>query len=144
MFKFKAKTHVCISVATSKKGVRAHVSFTELTGKGSVYITKDSKLAEAMRKHPKFGKLFVEEKLKDEPEATVAPVSQPQSEAVPESETAEAPASTEQKTVEFSCVEDGKEYFAETFGISRSKLRTRADIEAAALEHGITIKWPEE
>ena len=58
--KFRSKTHVAINVVL-KSGANVHVTFMELTGKGSVYYTNNAEVAEALRNHYKFGKLFKEE-----------------------------------------------------------------------------------
>lgn len=43
----------------------------------------------------------------------------------------------------FACNDDAKDYLAETYGVSRSKMRNKADIEKAAKDYGITIIWKE-
>ncbi len=130
MFKFKAKTHISLSIPT--KGGHAHISFAELTGGGSTYTTEDEAIAKAIRNHPKFGKLFTEVQVPKVTEKTAEQKKQ-------EMEQAEA---NQKKSIKsFACVEDAKEYIADTFGISRSKLRTRADIEKQAVARGITIQW---
>lgn len=127
MYKFRAKTHIGITV--NAKGGHVHITFTELTGGGSIYTTENKVIAEALRKHPKFGKLFTEEEVKEE---TVEQKQEEQAAAVTRAQ---------QAVKEFACVEDAKEYMADTFGISRSKLRTRGDIEKQAAGRGITIQW---
>lgn len=127
MFKFRAKTHIGLSVNT--KGGHAHITFCELTGGGSIYTTESKEIAEALRKHHKFGKLFTEEEVKEE---TVEQKQEEQAAAVTRAQ---------QAVKEFACVEDAKEYMADTFGISRSKLRTRGDIEKQAAGRGVTIQW---
>lgn len=41
--------------------------------------------------------------------------------------------------VEFSCKDDAKDYLEQTFGLVRSKLRTRDDIVAAGKANGVDI-----
>ena len=48
-----------------------------------------------------------------------------------------APAITEE--VEFSCVDDAKEYLTEKFGAQKSKLRTRAAIIECGRQYGVDI-----
>ena len=127
MFKFRAKTHIGLSINT--KGGHAHITFCELTGGGSIYTTENKEIAEALRKHHKFGKLFTEQEVKEE-------TAKQQ-----ELEQKKADDRAKQSIKEFACVEDAKEYMADTFGISRSKLRTRGDIEKQAAGRGITIQW---
>ncbi len=127
MYKFRAKTHIGITV--NVKGGHVHITFTELTGGGSIYTTENKVIAEALRKHPKFGKLFTEQEVKEE-------TAKQQ-----ELEQKKADDRAKQSIKEFACVEDAKEYMADTFGISRSKLRTRGDIEKQATGRGVTIQW---
>lgn len=60
---------------------------------------------------------------------------------------AETQASTESKAekmmtpLEFTCNDDAKDYLEKTFGITRSKLRTRADIVSAGKENGVEIHF---
>ena len=37
--------------------------------------------------------------------------------------------------------DDAKDYLAETFGVNRSKMRSRKSIEDVAKENGVTIEW---
>ena len=130
MYKFTAKSHVALSVPMEKGN--AHVSFVEKTGEGSTFYTNNDKLAEALRKHPKFGRLFREEEVKEEP------VKKPT--ATSDTTGGEAGAGKTPK-VSFSNNEDAKEYFADRFGVSRSKLRTRQEIESIAKDKNIVIEW---
>lgn len=41
----------------------------------------------------------------------------------------------------FANEEDAKEYIANKYGVSRTRLKTRASIERAAVELGMTIEW---
>ena len=60
---------------------------------------------------------------------------------------AETQASTESKAekmmtpLEFTCNDDAKDYLEKTFGITRSKLRTRADIVSAGKGNGVEIHF---
>lgn len=140
--KYKAKSCISISVTLPTGGV-AHVSFSPMTGGGSTFYTDDTVLQEGLEKHPKFGRLFVlvEHGQSAPPNDTMAKDSVSENEA----EVTEQPSDTSQttiRTVEMQCNDDAKDYLAEKFGISRSKLRTRADIEKAANANGIQILWP--
>ena len=137
--KFVSKTHVAINVVL-KSGANVHVTFLELTGKGSVYYTNNAEIADALRNHYKFGKLFKEEqeaakpatKPAGEPAGTVAKGAEDGAAGMPK-----------ENVKEFANNEDAKDYLAERYGISRSKMRTRAAIEEAAKGVGITVKWTE-
>ncbi len=60
---------------------------------------------------------------------------------------AETQDSTESKAekamtdLEFTCNDDAKDYLERTFGVTRSKLRTRADIVSAGKENGVDIRF---
>lgn len=140
--KYKAKSCVSISVVLPTCGT-THVSFSPLTGGGSVLYTDNAILQEGLEKHPKFGKLFV----LVEHEQSTAKANQPaEEEEAPEPSTQEQPSpdspSGPVRTVEMQNNEDAKEYLAEKFGISRSKLRSRAAIDEAAKANGVQFIWP--
>lgn len=131
MKKYTAKTQVALNVVRNGKSM--HISFTPITGGGSVYYTNDESIAKALESHYKFGKLYKLEK--------PAPVAAPKVEkAAPKAE----PAKEEKKerVMSFSCYEDAKDYLVDTFGISRTKLRTQTAIANAFVAKGIkmTIK----
>ena len=46
----------------------------------------------------------------------------------------------EKKTHVVTDVEDAKDYLAETFGVSRSKMKTKEDILAIAKEKGVELE----
>lgn len=141
MAKFISKSHVAINVVMGN-GANVHVAFSELTGGGSVFYTNNNNLAEAMRRHHKYGKLFKEVEMPaPKPEVKAAAVA---------SSPASQPANTQQvqqdpgprdKEVSFKNNEDAKDYLAERFGISRSKMKTKAAIEEAGKGVGIKVKW---
>ena len=59
--KYIAKSHISLSVRVTDKA-SAHITFSALTGGGSVFYTDDENLQQALEKHHKFGKLFKEDK----------------------------------------------------------------------------------
>lgn len=130
MFKFTSNTHVAINVVLPN-GANTHVSFSELSGKGSVFYTDNKDLATALRGHHRFGKMFKEESVIEKPAKKVA-----------KSEAAQAPAN-KGVVKQFGNNEDAKEFLADRYGISRSKMRTRAAIIEAAKSVGIDIDWIE-
>ena len=139
--KFVSKTHVAINVVL-KSGANVHVTFLELTGKGSVYYTNSPEIADALRNHYKYGKLFKEEKEAAKPAAKAAAKTEGNNDAEGTAGTPATAPKTE-NVKEFANNEDAKDYLAERYGISRSKMRTRAAIEEAAKGVGITVKWTE-
>lgn len=57
MKKYTSKSDIAISVLLATKK-SAHISFSPLTGGGSVFYTDDAELQTALEKHPKYGHLF--------------------------------------------------------------------------------------
>lgn len=124
--KYIAKTHVALNVQMN--GSNVHVSFTPQTGGGSVFYTDDNALAEALEKHVRFGRLFKKAAEPVKVEVVKAVVAEPE---MKENE----------KT--FACYEDAKDYLVDTFGISRTKLRSKTAIDAAAQANNIILKIEE-
>lgn len=105
-----------------------HVSFVPKTGGGSAYYTRDETMQAALERNPRFNKIFHLAKTVDE--------------SVKPAEKKEAPKKEPKVlTLEFRNNDDAKEYIADKFGISRSKLRSRAQLDAAAKAHNIEIVW---
>ena len=128
---FKASTLLCFGVTLSD-GNRVRVVFTPLTGGGTIFYTDDNELAEALERHPYFGDLFEKENTttsEESSEESVAPEG-----GVDSSVGGVSP-------VSFVHEEDAKEYIANKYGVSRTRLKTRASIEKVASELGMTIEW---
>lgn len=122
--KYIAKSHVAINVVLPS-GKSHHVSFLPLTGGGSMYITDSEDLQKALEGHRKFGKLYkIDITYKDEPELPEVPQKQG-TEVVTV------------KKVEVASLDDAKNYLVDNFDISRTKLRSKKQIEDAAAANGI-------
>lgn len=136
MFKFISKSQVAINVVLPG-GTNVHVSFLEMTGGGGVYYTDNANMANALRQHHKYGKLF------KEVEVVEKPVAKKKAPAAKQAEdgTTQDQAENGIKEMEFKNVEDAKDYLAERFGISRSKMKTRGAIEQVAKAEGIKVNW---
>ena len=121
MKKYKAYTSLYLTVGYG--GGNRHIQFDPLsTGSGSVYMTDDPEMQKAIEGHPSFGRYIEVEEVDETPAAPVA-------EAV-----------KEPVEVEVSCPDDAKEYIADTFGVSRSQLRTVEAIKKSAAAHNIVFK----
>lgn len=109
-----------------------HVTFTPQTGGGSVFYTDDPMLASALESHYKYGRLF---KKVEEPKVIKAPkkkeVVSPVEDVLQENKVV---------TKKFGSYEDAKDWLVDTFGISRTKLRSKADITKVAKANGIELK----
>ena len=114
-------------------GGNCHVTFTPRTGSGSVFYTDNEKIQKGLEKHPRFGKLFYLDKIEEKQDKISA--------GEPLSTQTETKTEGGMKELEFAVVEDAKDYIADKFGVSRSKLRTKAECEAAAEANGIKINW---
>ena len=143
--KYHSKSCVSLSVPI-KDGICAHISFDSLTGGGSVFYTDDEELQEALEKHHMYGKLFKEEII---PAATTAPAKSKKKAKGSEvgkvnSEESDSTEETEDgndgstlKEVRVTDLEDARNYLADTFGVSRTKIRLQKDIEAFAESKGV-------
>lgn len=117
--KYTSRSHACINVVLPSGGNR-HVSFTPRTGGGSVFYTEDAELQKAMEGHYKFGKLYTVE--------------------VMEKQEKEADTGRESRKVAVMRMSDAdaaKDYLSDKYGISRTKMKSTAQIKAAGLAKGI-------
>jgi hypothetical protein len=150
--KYKAKSCISISVVLATGG-NTHISFNPVTGGGSVYYTENEKIQAGLEAHPKYGRLFVEDKTLAAQQAGAAKqaaakqaAAKAQATAGADNEAAAEPQPTgkegkEAVEVKMSCNDDAKDYLADKFGVSRSKMRSRADIEKVAADNGVNIVW---
>ena len=142
--KYNSKSCVSLSVVLPTGGT-THISFNPVTGGGSVYYTSNEKIQAGLESHPKFGKLFKLEGDVKPSMKVIKPSGKPESttaDAKTENPAEEkAGAGTSLKEVKMSCNDDAKDYLVEKFGISRTKLRSRAQIESAGISNGIKFVW---
>ena len=90
---------------------RMRIVFEGKTMGSSIYMTRDPKVQKAIESHYWFNdKFFLVESI------------------------------DEKKTHIVTDVEDAKEYLAETFGVSRSKMKTKEEIFAIAKEKGVELE----
>jgi hypothetical protein len=96
------------------------VAFHPLTGGGSYYVTGDEQLQRAIERNAGYGRSFIGQEVVETPKAAAK---------------AEAPKGPKQ--VQVASLDDAKDYLAERYGYSRTKLRSKAAIIAAAEENNI-------
>jgi len=77
------------------------------------------------------------------PPEVVPPVVEEPAEDASASTTAEAGGEHLPQEVEFDNNEDAKDYFAEHYGVSRTRLRTRSAIEEVANSLNVKVTWKE-
>lgn len=148
---YKANTNVSINVVLpSKKNL--HISFTPLSNGSSLFTTDNEDIMHAIEKHYNFGKLFRLHSAQDESEKRGAKTEEnPRDKETPtvgnqatgedsqDEETAEGNAPTLKK-VRVSDLSAAKDYLADTFGISRTAMRSMKAITEQAAANGIEFE----
>lgn len=170
---YRAKSEVSINVVL-KNGKSKHISFLPVTGGGSVYRTDNEDIQAALESHYRFGNLFriVDESEQKSPKIPLKDKKkkQPKEEdQIPneekdgltekdmenetegdEAEVTDTDGESEEdeddglRVVTVTCTSDAKEYLADTFGISRTNLRSKAKIIEAAAKNGIKFEGLDE
>lgn len=152
--KYTAKTDIALSVYL-KSGKSVHVSFSALTGGGSVLYTDDEELQAALEAHPKYGRLFKLEKTID-PKKPAEPVKPEEDEGAEDPGTDEAPTEEAEepeeddaeaddeeaqvKKIMVNSLDEAKDYLCEHFeSYSRTKLRSKVAIKTAAEKEGFVF-----
>lgn len=129
--KYQAGTDLSFSVMVGNERVR--VVFEGKTMGCSIYGTRDEKLQKAIESHYWFNdKFFLVEYVDEKKEAAEA---KKRAAAKTKKKAAE-----EKKTHIVTDFEDARDYLAETFGVSRSKLKTKEDILSIAKEKGVELE----
>lgn len=99
----------------------------------SVYMTRDPKVQKAIESHYWFNdKFFLVESIDEKKEAAEAKKKA--------AAKAKKKVADEKKTHVVTDVEDAKDYLAEIYGVSRSKMKTKEDILAIAKENGVELE----
>lgn len=129
--KYQAGTDLSFSVMVGDERVR--VVFEGKTMGCSIYGTRDEKLQKAIESHYWFNdKFFLVEAVDEKKEAAEA---KKRAAAKTKKKAAE-----EKKTHIVTDFEDARDYLAETFGVSRSKLKTKEDILSISKEKGVELE----
>ena len=129
--KYQAGTDLSFSVMVGNERVR--VVFEGKTVGCSIYGTRDEKLQKAIESHYWFNdKFFLVEAVDEKKEAAEA-----KKRAAAKTK---KKAADEKKTHIVTDFEDARDYLAETFGVSRSKLKTKEDILSIAKEKGVELE----
>lgn len=129
--KYQAGTDLSFSVMVGNERVR--VVFEGKTMGCSIYGTRDKKLQKAIESHYWFNdKFFLKEAVDEKKEAAEA-----KKRAAVKTK---KKAAEEKKTHIVTDFEDARDYLAETFGVSRSKLKTKEDILSIAKEKGVELE----
>ena len=117
---YLSKSEVCINVSVN--GRHRHLAFIPHTMGGSSLTVDDPALQTAIERHRFYGTRIV-----------AAPIEAPPEPVPPTT------ADTGPTTMAFDTLTEAKDYIADRWGVSRTMLRTKSQIEAVAAEHGLTF-----
>lgn len=129
--KYQAGTDLAFSVMVGNERMR--IIFEGKTMGSSIYMTRDSKVQKAIESHYWYkDKFFLVESIDEKKEAAEAKKKA--------AAKAKKKVADEKKTHVVTDVEDAKDYLAEAFGVSRSKMKTKEGILAIAKEKGVELE----
>lgn len=129
--KYQAGSDLAFSVMVGNERMR--IVFEGKTMGSSIYMTRDPKVQKAIESHYWFkDKFFLVECIDEKKEAAEA---KKKAAARTKKKVAD-----EKKTHIVTDVEDAKEYLAETYGVSRSKMKTKEEILDIAKEKGVELE----
>ena len=129
--KYQAGTDLAFSVMVGDERMR--IVFEGKTMGNSVYMTRDPNVQNAIESHYWFNdKFFLAESIDEKKEAA--------EEKKKTAAKTKKKVADEKKTHVVTDVEDAKDYLAETYGVSRSKMKTKEDILAIAKEKGVELE----
>ena len=129
--KYQAGTDLAFSVMVGDERMR--ITFEGKSTGSSVYMTRDPKVQKAIESHYWFNdKFFLAESIDEKKEAAEAKKKA--------AAKAKKKVADEKKTHVVTDFEDAKDYLAETYGVSRSKMKTKEEILAVAQEHGVELE----
>ena len=127
---YKSKTSISINVVLkSKKSM--HIAFTAQSDGSSVYTTDNPDVQYALEHHYKYGKLF--KLVNTESEADIKAKKEAEKAAANEKK-------DEIRKVSVSDLAAAKDFLADTFGISRTSLRSEKAIMEAAKANNIEFE----
>lgn len=128
---YKSRSCIAINIIMGNKANR-HISFEPMTDGSSTFTTSSPEIQEAIEKHYNYGKLF-----RLEGQTSVSSESKTCVESAANEVHEETSACCELTKVEISDIEAAKDYLADTFGISRTSLRSKTSIMEKAQAHNI-------
>ena len=129
--KYQAGTDLAFSVMVGDERMR--IVFEGKSTGSSFYMTRDPKVQKAIESHYWFNdKFFLVESIDEKKEAAEA-----KKKAAAKTKKKVA---YEEKTHVVTDFEDAKDYLADTYGVSRSKMKTKEDILAISKEKGVELE----
>lgn len=156
MKKYIAKTNVSVNVVMPS-GKNKHISFSPLSSGGSVYYTDNADEQAALEGHYKYGKLFMIEEATQIVNRNAKPTStqtKTTTEEVPgielneavisdtfdEISSAEELPNLHQNVKIVTDFEDARNWLSETYGVSRTKLRSLKNVKEYAASVGVELQ----
>lgn len=128
--KYQAGSDLAFSVMVGNERMR--IVFVGKTMGSSIYMTRDPKVQKAIESHYWFkDKFFLVETVDEKKEAA---------EAKKAAAKTKKKVADEKKTHVVTDFEDAKDYLAETYYVSRSKMKTKEDILEIAKEKGVELE----
>ena len=129
--KYQAGTDLAFSVMVGDERMR--IVFEGKSTGSSFYMTRDPKVQKAIESHYWFNdKFFLVESIDEKKEAAEAKKKA--------ADKTKKKVADEKKTHVVTDFEDAKDYLADTYGVSRSKMKTKEDILAIAKEKGVELE----
>ena len=129
--KYQAGTDLAFSVMVGDERMR--IVFEGKSTGSSFYMTRDPKVQKAIESHYWFNdKFFLVESIDEKKEAAEA-----KKKAAAKTK---KKVDDEKKTHVVTDFEDAKDYLADTYGVSRSKMKTKEDILAISKEKGVELE----
>ena len=135
MFKtYHSSTEIVINVRKGKSRQTAHIRFEPYTLGGSMFVTDDPDLQDAIEHHRDFGTLFTVQV--QSPSLVIVG-----HDGNPETDSDSQKTANNANVLDFDSMTEDKDYVADTYGVSRTSMRTKEQIEAAAAQNGLVIRW---
>ena len=129
--KYQAGTDLAFSVMVGDERMR--IVFEGKSTGSSFYMTRDPKVQKAIESHYWFNdKFFLVESIDEKKEAAEAKKKA--------ADKTKKKVADEKKTHVVTDFEDAKDYLADTYGVSRSKMKTKEDILAISKEKGVELE----
>ena len=135
---YKAKSAVSIMVRVGKTGKR--ITFDAMSDGTSTYKTTDEALQAAIERHRAFGKtfyLFRTVTVKTATEAKTATTVTATASAASGTATTEGEASSSLTQVTVTDAQSARQYLIETFGVSKTSVRSNKQLLEQAAAHGV-------
>lgn len=137
--KYQAGTDLAFSVMVGNERMR--IVFDGKTMGSSVYMTRDPKVQKAIESHYWFkDKFFLAESIDEKKEAAEVKKKAAAKAKKKVADEKKKKVADEKKTHVVTDFEDAKDYLAETYGVSRSKMKTKEDILDIAKEKGVELE----